>query len=107
MTGMVGGEGVWLLVWIWAVEDIFGTGGDVFCWWNGRLSCLFQKAAAIPQYEGADNDHEDDGSDDSTRESTLAHTARGGGGLLRIGYAFNGCALCAGPVRMSENVEFG
>jgi hypothetical protein len=93
--------GVWLLVWIWAVEDIFGTGGNILGWWNwgsSLLFCLFQKATAIPPYEDTDSKHEEEDSDDSARESALVYTT-GGAGLLRVGYALKRFTLCASPIR--------
>jgi len=99
------GRGVWLLVWIGAIENIFGTGRDIFGWWNGRsisLVCLCQKATAVPPEEDAACDHEEEDSDDSTCESALAYTAAGRTWLLRVGYALERCALCAGSIRMLE-----
>jgi len=102
------GRGVWLLVRIGAVENIFGTGGDVFGWWNGgsiSLVRLCQKATAVPPEEDTDTDHEEEDSDDSTRESTLAYSAAAGRiWLLRIGYTLERFALCAGSIRMLESL---
>lgn len=72
------GELVGLLVWIWAAENIFGTGGGIFGWSRGRgfLVCLCQKATIVPPNEEANGHHKDDSSDDCTRESTLANTTR-------------------------------
>ena len=102
---VVGSDGrVWLLVWIRAVEDIFCAGGDILGWWDGGSSllfCLFQKATAIPPYDNTDSEHEEEDSDDSTRESTLAYTTRGIG-LLRVGYTLKSFTLCASSIRMLE-----
>jgi len=101
------GDGIRFFVWVRAIEDIFGAGGNILCRWSGGSSsfCLFQKATTIPPYDETNKDREEKGSDDSTRESTLAHTR--GVGLFEIGYALNRCTLCAGPIRMLKRVEFG
>ena len=107
----IGGDDgqIWLLVWIWAVEDIFRAGGRIFNWGNRRGLLLFyldQKATTIPPDENTDSDHEEEDSDDSTGESALAYTA-GGSGLLRVGYALECLTLRAGPIRTLERAGAG
>ena len=102
-TDVVGSDGsIWLLVWIRAVEDIFCAGGDILGWWDGGsilLFCLFQKATTIPPYDDTDSEHEEEDSNDSTCESTLAYTTRGIG-LLGVGYALKSFTLRASSIRM-------